>query len=158
MKTRRKSTVRAWPPPIGAARRSPPGGRAPWGGPAALILLAVLLASGSLAMNGTSHAFDSSAGSAPLVSANATGIGGRVEAHWVVDPGVPGDDLPARGRSLFDFLVNETRGGERVQVVPFPFAALLHQLEARMGRDSRTKATKAVLIPLGRSLQRNSAA
>jgi len=120
------------------------------------ILMAVLLAPGS--MNATSHAFDSTAGPAPLVAANVAGIGDRAEAHWVVDPGVPGDDLPARGRSLFDFLVNEARGGERVQVVAFPFAALLHQLDARMGRDSRTRAAKAVLIPLGRSLQRNSAA
>ena len=45
-----------------------------------------------------------------------------------------------------------------MQVVPFPFAALLQRVEARMGRDSRAPATKAVLIPLGRSLQRNSAA
>src|SRR5438094_4075547 len=119
---------------------------------AAPILIAVLLAPPWPAMNATSHAFDGAAGSAPLVSALAAGIERPVGAHWVVDPAVPGDDLPARGRSLFDFLVTEARGGERLQVVPFPFAALLQQVEARTGRDSPTKVTKAVLIPLGRSL------
>ncbi len=125
---------------------------------AAFILMAVLLAPGWLAMNATSHAFDSAARSASIVPAIAPGIDRPVGEHWVVDPAVAGDDLPARGRSLFDFLVTQERGGERVQVVPFPFAALLQRVEARMGRDSRAPATKAVLIPLGRSLQRNSAA
>ena len=67
---------------------------------------------------------------------------------------------PARGRSLFDFLVSEEQGGELHQAVPFPFSALLQRIEARArsAPDSRGRATKAVLIPLGRSLQRNSAA
>jgi len=66
------------------------------------------------------------------------------------------DDLPARGRSLFDYLVTEE--GRSAQIVPFPFAALLQQIRSRTARDARDAAPTAVLIPLGRSLQRNSAA
>lgn len=75
--------------------------------------------------------------------------------HWAVDPAAPGDDLPPRGRSLFDFLVAQDSGGQVVQVVPFPFSALVQRLNAQLRGDS---PAKAVLIPLGRSLQRNSAA
>ncbi len=53
-------------------------------------------------------------------------------------------DAAARGRG---------RAGRPVSV-----RGPLRRVEARMGRESRFPATKAVLIPLGRSLQRNSAA
>lgn len=72
-------------------------------------------------------------------------------AVWSVDPHDPGPSLPPAGRSLFDHL---TAGK-----VPFPFPALLTEIEARLGRRSgEPSPLKAVLIPLGRSLQRNAAA
>ena len=45
--------------------------------------------------------------------------------------------------------------GRTVQVVPFPFEALLERIEAEIGGPA--PALKGVLIPLGRSLQRNAA-
>ena len=72
-----------------------------------------------------------------------------------VDPDEPGPSLPPVGRSLFDFLTMQEEGGRTVQVVPFPFAALLEQIEAEIG-DPEPSLEK-VLIPLGRSLQRNAA-
>ena len=77
---------------------------------------------------------------------------------WVVDPASTGDDLPLRGRSLFDFLVTQEEAGRKVQVVPFPFPTLLQRIAARTVRETRSAAPTAVLIPLGRSLQRTSAA
>jgi hypothetical protein len=72
-----------------------------------------------------------------------------------VDPDEPGPSLPPVGRSLFDFLTMQEEGGSTVQVVPFPFAALLERIEAEFG-DPKPSLRK-VLIPLGRSLQRNAA-
>ncbi|HWM90931.1 MAG TPA: hypothetical protein VN493_09205 [Thermoanaerobaculia bacterium] len=69
-------------------------------------------------------------------------------AVWAVDPQDPGPNLPPAGRSLFDFLTAH----EGAQRVPFPFSDLLAGIEGRLG-----VRLKKVLIPLGRSLQRNAA-
>jgi len=95
---------------------------------------------------------------APARAASAVAADRTPSAHWVVDPAIPGDDLPSRGRSLFDFLVTQEEAGRQVQAVPFPFSALLQRIASRSGRDERSAAPTAVLIPLGRSLQRNAAA
>ena len=58
---------------------------------------------------------------------------------WVINPDQPGPNIPPTGRSLFDYLVRDA--------VPFPFTAL----------TARVNTQLAVLIPLGRSLQRNAA-
>lgn len=78
-------------------------------------------------------------------------------AAWSVDPYEPGPDLPPVGRSLFDFLVSDA--GEGGRAVPFPFPALLELIETRLqpGASSPTPFAR-VLIPLGRSLQRDAAA
>lgn len=62
------------------------------------------------------------------------------EPSPAVDPRSPGAQLPPEGRSLFDFVISLP--------VPFPFEALL----------ARIAGLDAVLIPLGRSLQRAAAA
>lgn len=72
---------------------------------------------------------------------------------WVVSPYHPGPDLPPQGRSLFDELFTDRSA--RIQL-PYPFSALLAHLNA-LGAcpdlpDGR--CVQAVLIPLGRSLQR----
>jgi hypothetical protein len=79
---------------------------------------------------------------------------------WVVDPAVPGDNLPPAGRSLFDQLFAVDRNGQSSIDLPFPFAALLARLDAQLVRDpgSALPPAKRVLIPLGRSLQRTAAA
>ncbi len=53
------------------------------------------------------------------------------------------------------------RGGERVYDVPFPFSDLVRAVEERLGgpaRSDQPSPLERVLIPLGRSLQRNAAA
>ncbi|MGH7846515.1 MAG: hypothetical protein ACREQW_15285 [Candidatus Binatia bacterium] len=68
-------------------------------------------------------------------------------------------DLPPVGRSLFDFLFTEKEGGRKAYRVPFPFVALLSKIESRLARDeTRPSALRRVLIPLGRSLQRDAGA
>jgi len=75
---------------------------------------------------------------------------------WVVEPHPPGPDLPPQGRSLFDRLT--LHNGE--QQVPFPLQALLDQIAGQLDTDLAylDQPLKAVLIPLGRSLQREAAA
>src|SRR5918995_3114495 len=74
-----------------------------------------------------------------------------------VDAADPGPNLPPVGRSLFDFLtIDRTGAGAAVQKVPFPFTALVQRLEAEL-QQGRDPPLKRVLIPLGRSLQRNAA-
>ncbi|MGZ8268541.1 MAG: hypothetical protein ACXW20_12860 [Burkholderiales bacterium] len=84
---------------------------------------------------------------------------GTPSSGWAVDPAVPGENLPPAGRSLFDFLVVREDAGRKVYDVPFPITALIKRIEAGLEAD-RTNAmpVKRVLIPLGRSLQRTSAA
>lgn len=79
---------------------------------------------------------------------------------WVVNPAIPGDDLPTTGRSLFDQFFALTRNGQTSIELPFPFTALLARLDAQLATDpgSALPPAKRVLIPLGRSLQRTAAA
>jgi hypothetical protein len=71
------------------------------------------------------------------------------EPKWATDPSHPGPNLPPKGRSLLDFVAADG--------LPFPFEALVHKIEARAG-CAPGSCVKAVLIPLGRSLQRTAAA
>ena len=84
----------------------------------------------------------------------------RPAPTWVIDPAVPGEDLPAVGRSLFDQLFAVARNGQSAIEIPFPFTALLARLDAQLVSDpgSALPPAKRVLIPLGRSLQRTAAA
>lgn len=70
-------------------------------------------------------------------------------AVWPIDPVEPGAPVAGTGYSVFDEL---TRDG-----VPFPFEALLARIDQRTG-CSQASCIEAVLIPLGRSLQRVAAA
>jgi len=72
----------------------------------------------------------------------------QAATQWAVDPAQPGPNLPPAGRSLFDQIAADG--------VPFPFEALVRKIEARSCAENR--CTPAVLIPLGRSLQRTAAA
>ncbi len=65
--------------------------------------------------------------------------------------GVAGSNLPSAGRSLFDQLVGKGDGWH----VPFPFSKLLASLSQAGG--CADDCYRAVLIPLGRSLQRTAA-
>ena len=63
-------------------------------------------------------------------------------------------DLPPVGRSLFDHLTVDGRGIRRV---PFPLPALMERVRREVGPDMLGHAgVRSVLIPLGRSLQRNA--
>lgn len=72
---------------------------------------------------------------------------------WTVDPARPGSDLPAQGASLFDRIASS---GDDPQI-PFPFERLIARIEAAAGCNETEPCTRAVLIPLGRSLQRAAA-
>ncbi len=74
---------------------------------------------------------------------------------WASDPRAPGDNAPAQGRSLFDFLVSEQGKNGAHYAVPFPFSALVARIERELAAPS---GVKRVLIPMGRSLQRSVAA
>src|SRR5688572_9149748 len=54
------------------------------------------------------------------------------EPAWIVDPDVPGEDLPAHGRSLFDHLVSGTEDGKAVYQVPFPFTRLIEAIQKKL--------------------------
>jgi hypothetical protein len=85
--------------------------------------------------------------------------GQRHSAIWTVDPLDAGALLPPGGRSLFDYLVTQTRNGETLYDVPFPFAALVRKIATRAGNDMKDSSPfRRVLIPLGRSLQRSAGA
>lgn len=90
-----------------------------------------------------------------VLLALAMQVHGAERAQWVVDPLVPGADLPQAGSSLFDRL---TVGADGRQIIPYPFERLMSSLEAAAGCDVSRPCSRAVLIPLGRSLQRIAAA
>jgi hypothetical protein len=73
---------------------------------------------------------------------------------WIVDPALPGVDVPPQGGSLLDVLTLDERGRREV---PFPFERLVRRIEAAAGCKANDECTRAVLIPLGRSLQRVAA-
>jgi cytochrome c553 len=85
-----------------------------------------------------------------MALALSTGVAASGLPMWAVDPGQPGPDLPPAGRSLFDFIAADG--------VPFPFEALVRKVEQRAGCARPEACTRAVLIPLGRSLQRTAGA
>ena len=68
----------------------------------------------------------------------------------------PDSSLPPVGRSLFDFLVTKSERGRKLQRVPFPFPALLRHIGEQV-EGGEESGIRAVLIPLGRSLQRSAA-
>ncbi len=74
---------------------------------------------------------------------------GQPLAHAADEPDEP--PRPPVGRSLFDFLVAADSGR-----VPFPFDALLRRIGRQVEGGTKT-GIRAVLIPLGRSLQRHAA-
>lgn len=81
--------------------------------------------------------------------------GGDALPVWAVDPGNPGRDVPAVGRSLFDFAVAGRVDGKPVYDVSPSFDELVRRVEKRLGCTNA--CSHRVLIPLGRSLQRMSA-
>lgn len=109
-----------------------------------MIGIALGIFCGSLMISGAFAAEASRAGNAP---------------RWVIEPRAADPNLPPVGRSLFDFLVTEERNGQRVYNVPFPYSELIRRIDQRLqGPNYVTSQVKQVLIPLGRSLQRNAAA
>jgi hypothetical protein len=80
-----------------------------------------------------------------------------VHPKWAVNPAKAGPDQPPAGRSLFDEITTREEGGHRVADIPFPFDTLLARINARAGCSVSKPCVRAVLIPLGRSLQRMTA-
>lgn len=68
----------------------------------------------------------------------------------VINGSDPGPDVPAAGRAMFDYVVAKPDGSG--YDIPFPFEKLLERLEERSGLKRA-----AVVVPRGRSLQRDAA-
>ncbi|MFC3551595.1 hypothetical protein ACFOLC_11305 [Lysobacter cavernae] len=79
------------------------------------------------------------------------------QPRWAVNPARTGPDRPPLGHSLFDSISRHEQDGRYVQDIPFPFDALLRRIDERAGCDAAAPCSRAVLIPLGRSLQRLTA-
>lgn len=77
--------------------------------------------------------------------------------QWVAHVSSPGPDYPVIGYSLFDRLFLKNTRGNREYVIPFPFDALIANLEKRVDNSKRSSVPHG-LIPIGRSLQREAAA
>src|SRR5512145_442216 len=98
------------------------------------------------------------AGTNAMPAAGARAAADADYSSWAVDPSSPGPDLPPAGRSLFDHLVTELEGDKKAYRVPFPLSALIDRIETRLAQRERHGGTRAVMIPMGRSLQRAAAA
>lgn len=79
-------------------------------------------------------------------------------ADWSADPRRPGPQLPPAGRSLFDHMFTEASGGAPAYRVPFPFSALIAQINEQLANTEFGGGSRVVMFPMGRSLQRNAAA
>jgi hypothetical protein len=82
-------------------------------------------------------------------------LAGLMTLAAAAPPAASSADLPATGRSLFDRVL-ALQQGSSPQAVPFPFPALLDEVRRHLAPDARSDGLKLVLIPLGRSLQRNA--
>ncbi len=76
---------------------------------------------------------------------------------WVIDPTNPGEDAPPAGRSLFDHLVIRQKGESNIYNIPYPFSALLRNIEKTAESLNSSSRFKVVVIPYGRSLHRYAA-
>lgn len=79
---------------------------------------------------------------------------------WIIAPTEIGSDLPPKGTSLFDRLFSRMENGKAVYDIPYPFEKIVARLETTVGRPidpAKPSGPKGLLIPLGRSLQRNAA-
>ena len=74
--------------------------------------------------------------------------------QWVAHASETGPDLPGSGASRFDQLFQDDAGHYQI---PYPFDALLAQLESSVD-NGKHSGVRQLLIPIGRSLQRNASA
>ncbi len=79
---------------------------------------------------------------------------GATAWDWTTHASRPGPDYPAAGQSRFDDLYRRVDGSYRI---PYPFSALIADLEQRIDNGAQ-RGVRYVLIPRGRSLQRDAPA
>ena len=84
---------------------------------------------------------------------DASAVGSDSADQAVLQVGTAGSNLPPVGRSTFDFLIASQSSDPMNPVVPYPFEKLVATIAASGGVD-----LGAVLIPRGRSLQKEAAA
>jgi len=75
-------------------------------------------------------------------------------AQWIQDPARPGEDIPPVGQSRFDDLFV---AGDGSLAIPYPFGRLVEFLETRVDNGGEP-AVRQAFVPMGRSLQRDTAA
>src|SRR3954471_18175727 len=78
-----------------------------------------------------------------LALISASGQAADQTPQWVVDPAMPGPDLPHAGVSLFDRLTSNARGE---QSIPYPFERLIARIEAAAGCSAAQPCARTVLI------------
>ena len=78
----------------------------------------------------------------------------RAAPQWIEHASSPGPDYPANGVSRFDQMFLQSDGIYRI---PYPFTKLIETLEARVINGS-SRSVRQVLVPIGRSLQRDTPA
>ena len=81
-------------------------------------------------------------------------ISAAAYADWLVSPTQYGENIPPQGRSLFDYVFIRTQQDKAAYDIPFPFSALVSELQTYV---QESDGIKRVLLPLGRSLQRTAA-
>lgn len=78
---------------------------------------------------------------------------------WTHDPTDPGPNTPPVGRSVFDLVFSKQTGGGVVYDLPDSYEGIVQHISRFVTIDRRgLKPVKQVLIPHGRSLQREAAA
>jgi hypothetical protein len=76
---------------------------------------------------------------------------------WVSHGDSPGQDIPIAGMSLFDRLFKRATTPNQAYRIPYPFSDLVAYLRTMVSEESGNPTT-VVLVPMGRSLQREAAA
>lgn len=103
-------------------------------------------------VSGTAIATSGGEGTPDHIAASPPG-----HERWAFDLHAAGASKPPRGRSLFDFLFTVARGDTRHYQIPFPLSALTEKISQQLDSGRLGPSLQQVLIPLGRSLQRNVA-
>ncbi len=77
---------------------------------------------------------------------------------WTHDPAHPGSNVPPIGRSVFDRVFSRLKGANADYTLPDTYEGIIERLEEYLEPDPRgLNPIKEVLIPHGRSLQREAA-
>jgi len=94
-----------------------------------------------------------------VMAADTVPVGDQAEVIWTFDVADPGNNQPASGSSLFDYLFVTDRSESRIYEIPFPFEALRRRIRVYTQGDGNSEVgLRETLIPFSRALPRLAAA